>query len=45
MISVFDDQSSADESTRAPTAWVAENLGDMGVSSPKVTTREVVLSF
>ena len=44
-ISVFDDQSGAEESTRAAAAWVAENLGDMGVSPPQVTTGEVALSF
>ena len=44
-ISVFDDQSGAEESTRAAAAWVAENLGDMSISPPQVTTGEVVLSF
>jgi hypothetical protein len=44
-ISVFDDQSGAEESTRAAAAWVAENLGDLAVSPPQVTTGEVAISF
>jgi hypothetical protein len=44
-ISVFDDRSGAEESTRAAAAWVAENLPDLNVSSPQVTTGEVALSF
>ena len=37
-ISVFDDKAGADESTRAAAAWVAENLADLSVSPPQVTT-------
>ena len=44
-ISVFDDESAAEESTRAAAAWVAENLGDMSVAPPQVTTGKVVLNF
>ncbi len=44
-ISVFDDQAGAEESTRAASAWVAENLADLSVSPPQVTTGEVAFSF
>jgi heme-degrading monooxygenase HmoA len=44
-ISVFDDQAGADESTRAAAAWIKENLADMSLSPPQVTSGEVVLSF
>jgi hypothetical protein len=44
-ISIFDDQSGAEESTRAAAAWVSENLADLSVSPPQVTTGEVVFSF
>ena len=44
-ISVFDDQSGAEESTRAAAAWVADNLADLSVSPPQVTTGEVAVSF
>jgi hypothetical protein len=44
-ISVFDDQSGAEESTRVAAQWVGENLGDLGLAPPEVTTGEVLLSF
>jgi hypothetical protein len=44
-ISVFDDQAGAEESTRVAAAWVAENLADLAVSPPRVTTGEVAFSF
>jgi hypothetical protein len=44
-ISVFDDQAGAEESTRAAAAWVGENLADLAVSQPQVTTGEVAFSF
>jgi hypothetical protein len=44
-VSVFDDQAGAEESTRAAAAWVAENLADLSVSPPQVTTGEVAFSF
>jgi len=44
-ISIFDDQSGAEESTRAAAAWVGENMPDLSVSPPQVTTGEVELSF
>ncbi len=44
-VSVFDDQAGAEESTRAAAAWVGENLADLAISPPQVTTGEVTLSF
>jgi hypothetical protein len=44
-VSVFDDRDGAEESTRAAAAWVSENLGDLGVAPPQVSTGEVLLSF
>jgi heme-degrading monooxygenase HmoA len=44
-ISVFDNQGGADESTRTAAAWIKENLADMSLSPPQVTSGEVVLSF
>ena len=44
-ISVYDDQSGAEESTSAAAAWVGENLADLSVSAPQVTTGEVALSL
>jgi len=44
-VSVFDDEAGAAESTRAAGAWVAENLADMAIAPPQVTTGEVALSF
>ena len=42
-VSVYDDQSGAEESTRAAAAWVAENIGD--VPAPRVSAGEVVVGF
>jgi hypothetical protein len=44
-VSVFDDQAGADESTKVAAAWVGENLGDLGLAPPQVTTGEVLLNF
>jgi N-acetylglutamate synthase/N-acetylornithine aminotransferase len=44
-VSVYEDQGGAEESTRVAAAWVGENLGDLGVAPPEVTTGEVLLSF
>ena len=44
-VSVFDDQAGAEESTRAAAAWLSENLADLSVSPPQVTTGEVAFSF
>jgi hypothetical protein len=44
-VSVYDDQAGADESTRQASAWVAENLGDLGVAPPEVTSGPVIFSI
>jgi hypothetical protein len=44
-VSVFDDEAGAAESTRVATGWVAENLGDLGIGAPQVTTGEVAFSL
>ena len=44
-ISVFDDQSGAEESIRAAAAWVGENLADVSPGAPQVTTGEVAFSL
>jgi hypothetical protein len=44
-ISVFDDQAGAEESNRAAAAWLAENLPDLNVAPPQVTTGEVVVNL
>lgn len=43
--SVFDDEAGADESTRAAAAWIAENLGDLGLAPPEVTSGPVLFSI
>jgi heme-degrading monooxygenase HmoA len=42
-LSVFDDESAAEESTRAAAAWIRENLPDLTVS-PQVSAGEVVIA-
>jgi hypothetical protein len=44
-ISVFETQAGADESTRLAANWVKENITDMSVPAPDVSTGEVVISF
>jgi hypothetical protein len=44
-ISVYDDQSGTEESTRQAAEWLRENLADLSVSAPQVAGGEVVLSF
>jgi len=44
-ISVFDDQSGAEESNTAAAAYIRDNMADMSISTPQVTAGEVVLSF
>jgi hypothetical protein len=43
-VSIFDDRAGAEESTRVAAAWVAENLGELGLAPPQVVTGEVLLS-
>ena len=44
-VSVFDDEQGAEESSRAAAAWLKENLPDLKVEAPYVTSGEVVLGF
>jgi hypothetical protein len=44
-VSVFDDASGGEESTRRAGDWIRENLPDLSVGAPQVTSGEVVLSF
>lgn len=43
-VSVYDDRAGADESTRQAAQWVGENLGDLNIDPPRVTSGEVVIS-
>jgi hypothetical protein len=43
-ISVYDDEAGASESTSAAANWIRENLPDLVVSAPQVSSGEVVLS-
>jgi hypothetical protein len=44
-ISVFEDQAGAEESSRAAAAWLVENLPDLNVAAPYVTSGEVLVRF
>lgn len=44
-ISLFEDQSGGQESSRRAAEWLNENLPDLSISSPQVVAGEVVLSF
>jgi heme-degrading monooxygenase HmoA len=44
-ISVYDDRAGAEESVKEAAAWIRENLPDMGVSPPEVSTGEVAFNF
>lgn len=44
-ISLFEDQSGGQESSRRAAEWLTENLPDVSISSPQVMAGEVVLSF
>jgi hypothetical protein len=44
-VSVFDDQSGAEESNRAAAEWIRANLPDLSVSAPQISAGEVALSF
>jgi hypothetical protein len=44
-ISVFDDQSGAEESNSAAAAYIRDNMADLSVSPPQVTAGEVLISF
>jgi hypothetical protein len=42
---VCDDEAGAEASTRAAAAWIAENLPDLSITAPEVSSGEVALSF
>ena len=44
-ISVFEDKSGGDESSRRAAEWVRENLSDLSVGAPQVSEGEVVITF
>jgi hypothetical protein len=44
-VSVFDDEAGTEESTRRAADWLRQNLSDLSVSPPQVTSGEVVFSF
>ena len=44
-VSVFETQEGAEESSRVAAAWLAENVPDLSVGAPYVTSGEVLLSF
>jgi hypothetical protein len=44
-ISVFDDQSGAEESSRAAAEWLRENLADMQLSPPEILGGDTLLDF
>jgi hypothetical protein len=44
-ISVFDHERGGDESTRTAAEWVRENLADLSVGAPQVTSGEVAVAF
>jgi len=43
-VSVFDDESGAEESNRVAKNWLAENLPNLGLDPPEVFAGEVVVS-
>lgn len=43
-LTVYEDESGAEESNRAAAAWVGENLPDMAGAAPQISAGEVVLS-
>jgi hypothetical protein len=44
-VSVYDDESGAQESNRAAAAWIRENLPEFSSASPKVSAGEVAIGF
>ncbi len=44
-ISVFDDATGGEESTRRAVEWIRENLADLSIGPPQVTSGEVIFSF
>ena len=44
-ISIYEDEAGTDASNSAASAWVAENLPDLHVSPPQVSSGEVAIDF
>jgi hypothetical protein len=44
-VSVYDDQSGAEESNRQAADWVRENLPDLSISPPQISAGEVIISI
>jgi len=44
-VSVFEDASGADESVRRAAEWIRENLSDLSVQPPQVSSGEVAIQF
>jgi hypothetical protein len=44
-ISVYDDESGAEQSNRAAAEWLSENLPELSGASPTISAGEVVISF
>jgi hypothetical protein len=44
-ITVCNDQAGTEESTRVAAAWIAENLPNLSLAPPAVSSGEVVVSF
>ena len=44
-ITVCDDQAGAEESNRAASAWIAENLPGLSIAPPAVSAGEVIIAF
>ena len=44
-VTVCDDQTGGEASTRAAAAWIAENLPNLSTAPPTVSAGEVVVSF
>ena len=44
-VSVYDDEAGIEESNRVAAEWIRENLPDLEVSPPQVTSGEVVISI
>jgi hypothetical protein len=44
-VSVYDDQSGAEESNRQAADWVRENLPELSVSPPQISAGEVAISI
>lgn len=44
-VSVYDDQAGREESNRVAAAWIRENLPDLAVSPPQVSSGEVMIAI